>query len=201
MNGGSSLETKNAPLSETLASYLVFFRAALLRQRQMGAIFPSQRFLISKMIAPVPADYEGEVIELGAGSGALTLHLARQCPRALIRACEINSSLARTTQKNLAAAGVGNRVEVIAERAELFLQNLPARPDFIISGIPLANLAKQQAAALVRQIHHSLAPGGLYIQFQHSLIDRKRIRDRFRTLRTLPAFLNFPPAFVYYARK
>jgi hypothetical protein len=33
------------------------------------------------------------------------------------------------------------------------------------------------------------------------LLDRKKIRIRFPNLRTVPEFLNFPPAFVYYARK
>ena len=41
----------------------------------------------------------------------------------------------------------------------------------------------------------------MYIQFQHSLLDRKRIRARFPNTRTAPAFLNFPPAVVYYAQR
>jgi phospholipid N-methyltransferase len=167
----------------------------------MGAILPSQRFLISKMIAPVPADYEGEVVELGAGSGALTLRLARRCPAAAIRACEINASLASTTRRTLDQAGLADRVKVAAQSAQTLLEGLPFRPDFIISGIPLGNLERRTTLALIRQIHQRLAPGGLYIQFQHSLIDRQNIRSQFRSLRTLPAFLNLPPAFVYYARK
>jgi phospholipid N-methyltransferase len=41
----------------------------------------------------------------------------------------------------------------------------------------------------------------MYIQFQHSLLDRKKIRTSFSNLRTVPAFLNFPPAVVYYAHR
>ena len=41
----------------------------------------------------------------------------------------------------------------------------------------------------------------MYIQFQHSLLDRKKIRTRFSNLCTNPVFLNFPPAVVYYARR
>lgn len=36
---------------------------------------------------------------------------------------------------------------------------------------------------------------------KYSLLDRRKIRPKFPKLRTAPAFLNFPPAFVYYARK
>jgi phospholipid N-methyltransferase len=75
------------------------------------------------------------------------------------------------------------------------------KPDFIISGIPLGNLGREKAFALIHTIHQALGEGGMYIQFQHSLLDRKKIRSRFSSLRTVPAFLNFPPAVVYYARR
>jgi len=101
-----------------------------------------QRFLVNRMIAPVPQDYRGRVIELGAGSGALTLRLAARCPQARILVCEINRSLAQVNRSNLAAAGVDSgRVEVVADSAETVLAQLcrkaSDKPDFIISGIPL----------------------------------------------------------------
>jgi phospholipid N-methyltransferase len=55
--------------------------------------------------------------------------------------------------------------------------------------------------AIIDAVNRALVPGGMYIQFQYSLLDRKRIRTRFQSLRTVPALLNFPPAVVYYAQK
>jgi phospholipid N-methyltransferase len=57
-----------------------------------------------------------------------------------------------------------------------------------------------RACALLDTIHQNLAEDGMYIQFQHSLLDRKHIRARFAKTRTVPVFLNFPPAVVYYAQ-
>jgi len=74
-------------------------------------------------------------------------------------------------------------------------------PDFILSGIPLGNLPKQAALALIDSINQTLARGGLYIQFQYSLLDRKKVKNTFSHLRTVPVPLNIPPAFVYYAEK
>jgi phospholipid N-methyltransferase len=54
---------------------------------------------------------------------------------------------------------------------------------------------------LVGAISRALAPGGMYIQFQYSLIDRKKIKANFSRLTTVPVLLNFPPAVVYYAQK
>jgi phosphatidylethanolamine/phosphatidyl-N-methylethanolamine N-methyltransferase len=170
---------------------------------QTGGIVPSQRFLIAKMIAPVPATYRGRVIELGAGNGALTLGLASRCPEARILACEINPTLARDHEYSLARAGLNGRVELYTGSAADLLLELGQnqKPDFVISGIPLGNLGREKALALIDTIRETLSEGGLYIQFQHSLLDRKRISTRFPNLRTVPVFLNFPPAVVYYARR
>ena len=157
------------------------------------------------MVAPVPRGFTGQIIELGPGSGPVTLRLAARCPKARILACEVNPTLARICRENLAAAGLHQRVEVEVDFAERVLSRFADKgarqPDFIISGIPLGNLSRQDTVTLVDRIKRALAPGGMYIQFQYSLIDRKTIRASFSQLRTVPAFLNFPPAFVYYARK
>jgi phospholipid N-methyltransferase len=192
-------------MSNAVASYLHFMCAALVKFRQTGAIVPSQRFLIGKMIAPVPETYSGRIIELGAGNGALTLRLAARCPRARILACEINPALARNTRHNLNLAGINGRVEVISDSAEHLLSEMGRRgmekADYILSGIPLGNLPGERALALIDAISRALGRKGMYIQFQYSLIDRNRIRACFKSLRTLPVLLNIPPAVVYYAQK
>ena len=191
-------------MSNAIASYLHFICAGLVKFKQTGAIVPSQRFLISKMIAPVPEDYDGQIIELGAGNGALTLRLAARCPQARIIACEINPALAQSTRHNLNLAGVNGRVKVISDAAEHLLSEWARRgmekADYVVSGIPLGNLRREQTLALIDKISRSLKPGGLYVQFQYSLLDRKKIQRRFSSLRTVPVALNFPPAVVYYAR-
>jgi phospholipid N-methyltransferase len=192
-------------MSNTLSTYLNFFRAGLLKHGQTGGIIPSQRFLIGRMIAPVPKTYQGTIIELGAGAGALTLRLAARCPNARILACEINPILARDNRSNLTAAGLNGRVEVLADSAEHVLREIgrggTAKSDYVISGIPLGNLGGDKACALLDTIHQTLRDGGIYIQFQHSLLDRRKIQARFPNTTSTFVTLNFPPAFVYYAQK
>jgi phospholipid N-methyltransferase len=192
-------------MSNAVESYLHFMCAALVKFRQTGAIVPSQRFLIAKMIAPVPETYSGQIIELGAGNGALTLRLAARCPEARILACEINPALARNTRHNLDRAGINGRVEVISDSAEHLLSEMDRRgmekADYVLSGIPLGNLPGERALALIEAISRVVRRGGMYIQFQYSLMDRKRVRSRFSVVRTSPVLLNIPPAVVYYAQK
>jgi phospholipid N-methyltransferase len=192
-------------MSQLFASYWRFFSTALANQGQIGAVVPSQRFLIDRMLAPIPRSYHGQILELGPGTGALTLRLAARCPQARVLACEINSSMARHIRWTLASARLSSRVEVVLDSAEQLLARITRHsvklPDFIISGIPLGNLRREQVLALVGAISNALAPGGMYIQFQYSLIDRKKIKANFSKLTTVPVLLNFPPAVVYYAQK
>ena|ERR1043166_1625595 len=192
-------------MSKTLGSYWRFLLAGLINQAQTGAVVPSQRFLISKMIAPVPPAYPGQILELGAGTGALTFRLAARCPQARILACEINPVLARDIESRLVTSKLYTRVQVISDSAEHLMASLRRkggrRPDFIISGIPLAHLDRDAVFALVDSVHETLADGGMYIQYQHSTIDRKKIKMTFSKLWTVPVLLNFPPAVIYYALK
>lgn len=179
--------------------------AGLSKGSQTGAIIPSQRVLIDKMISPIPVWYEGQVVELGAGNGALTVRLAETRPNVRILACEINPHLAKDLRKNLDKAGINGRAQVVSDSAEELLSEMSRtrqpKPDYIISGIPLCNVRREQTVALIQQIKSALSPKGMYIQFQHSLVDRRKIQERFPQLRTVPVLLNFPPAFVYYATK
>lgn len=127
--------------ANSVAGYLHFLWAGLAKHGQTGGIVPSQRFLIARMLAPVPATYRGRVIELGAGNGALTLRLAARCPAARILACEINSTLARDVRGKISAAGLSSRVEVFGASAVNLLSELgeAEKPDFIISGIAPEN--------------------------------------------------------------
>jgi phospholipid N-methyltransferase len=192
-------------MQNAVANYLHFMCAALVKLRQTGAIVPSQRFLINKMIAPVPENYSGQIIELGAGNGALTLRLAARCPEARILACEINPALARVNRRNLDMAGINGRVQVIPDAAEHLLSQRSRRgmdkADFVLSGIPLSNLTGERTQTLIEAVRGALGPSGMYVQFQYSLMDRKRIRRCFPNLRTVPVLLNIPPAVVYYAQQ
>lgn len=121
-------------MTNTFTSYLNFLWAGLRKQGQTGGIVPSQRFLIAKMMAPIPVTYRGQILELGAGTGDLTLRLAARCPGARILACEINPALARDLRTHLTRAGQNGRVEVVSASAEHLLSEMGQsgmeKPDF-----------------------------------------------------------------------
>ncbi|HTL57026.1 MAG TPA: methyltransferase [Candidatus Limnocylindrales bacterium] len=190
------------PLS---AGYLHFFWAGIARHLKTGSIFPSQRFLVEKMIKPIPTDYAGRVVELGSGNGTLTVRLATKCPKAQVVACEIDPVLAEDTRKNLFRAGINGQVRVRAQPAQDVLRNLVAsseeKPGYIISGLPIGNLRRTAVLELLQTARTVLSDHGMFIQVQHFLWDRKYLRMVFGQVRTAPVLLNVLPAFVYYAAK
>ena len=192
-------------MSRALAGYAHFFWAGVAKQNQTGAFLPSQRFLIEKMLAPIPPGYCGQILELGAGTGALTVRLAKKCPEARILACEINPTLAADSRYSLVQAGLTGRARIVSDSAEELLAEMARKgsekPDFIVSGLPLGNFCRERTTALLDAIGGAIRKGGMYIQFQYSLLDRRRIKARFSSLRTVPVLVNLPPAVVYYARK
>ena len=120
-------------MTNSLTTYLNFLWAGLVKHGQTGGIVPSQRFLIARMIAPVPEAHRGQIIELGAGTGALTLRLAARCPGARILACEINPALARDSRDNVTRAGCNGRVEVVSASAEHLLSEMGRRGKCMVS--------------------------------------------------------------------
>jgi phospholipid N-methyltransferase len=189
--------------SASLAGYLHFFWAGVFKHSQTGSFFPSQKALVEAMIAPVPSGYNGLVLELGAGTGSLTVRLAERCPRAKIMACELNPILAEDTRRNLDRAGVNGQVQVRARSAQEVLAELKTRggdqPGYVISALPLGNLPKNAVIEILQKISLALPENGVFVQAQHFLVNLKDVRSAFRSVRTVPILRNFPPLFVYYA--
>ena len=191
--------------SNGLAGYLHFFWAGLVRHSQTGSFLPSQRFLIDAMIAPVPRHFMGDIVELGTGTAPLTLRLTAKCPKARLHCCEINPVLAHDARQNLAAAGVNGNVHVHTMSAQELLSEIDkralAKPEFVISGLPLGNLGKKTVLEVLRASRDALASNGVFVQIQHFLVDWKNVQSVFREVRIVPVLRNLPPVFVYYARK
>ena len=157
------------------------------------------------MIAPVPRNYLGDIVELGTGTAPLTLRLTAKCPKARLHCCEINPVLAQDARQNLTAAGVNGNVHVHTMSAQELLAQIDKRavekPGFVISGLPLGNLGKKTVLEVLQASHDALAPNGVFVQAQHFLVDRKNVQSVFREVRIMPVLRNVPPVFIYYARK
>lgn len=175
-----------------------FLRAAWQNIRQTGSVMESSPVLTARMTDIIQFQKPLSIVELGAGTGVMTRHiLGRMCPASTLASFEINPELYRMLQSVKDQRASHHNADVL--RLPAYIPDESA--DYILSGIPLANLDARTKSQLLERCHRALKPGGFFIQFQYSLKDKAFIRQRFSAVRCGFTLLNVPPAFIYYAQK
>ena len=182
-------------------STLTFIVQSVCKPRKTGSVVPSSRFLVKKMVAPIDFDNAKILVECGAGNGCITKELLRRMrPDARLLSFELNVKLydlvariedPRFTPIHADAATMGQQLKTY---------NLP-RPDYIVSGLPLASMPHKARVSVLEEIATVLKPGGAFIQFQYSLYSYKHLRGMFEDVDRYFTLLNIPPAVVYVCYK
>jgi release factor glutamine methyltransferase len=115
---------------------------------------PDTETLIDAVLARLP-DRQAEisVLDLGTGSGAIALALARELPRARLTASDISTAALAVARKNAEALGLAERVRFLA--GDGFAPVAGERFDAIVSNPPY--LAEAEAAGLAPELRHEPA--------------------------------------------
>lgn len=172
-----------------------FLRKWLERPREVGSITPSSPQLARAMAEWVPWEQIRTLVELGAGTGAVTAELLERLPAgsrllAFERMPEFRELLRERYPQ----------LEVYAE-ARLLSQVLREggglKADAVVSGIPFALLTAEQRGVLLDEIEGALAPGGCLIAFQYTPMLWPLLRSRFASVDVRLVAANLPPALIY----
>ena len=156
--------------------------------RQTGAIAPSSRHLARALADCAFQDDPGVVVEIGAGTGAVTRELAARARRhgAHFVAVELEEKMARRVP--------GGRI-VQAHAAWLPVR----KADVVVSGIPFASLRRTEAKAILAEAAR-VAPQ--LVLFQYSTRRFDLIGEHFARVRPAARVRwNLPPAHVLDARR
>ena len=176
-------------------------RRMMAEPRRIGMIAPSSRALYKRMakeVLPADIEKEGLVVELGPGTGVGTQVLLERgvSPERLL-CVELDPELHKYMTKKFPQVRtiLGNA----ANLAQILGEN-SGKITAIVSSIPLTNLSKEQATAIVSACHTVLKPQGRMTQVTY----------RMRPTLTVPGFersyggfilFNLPPAFVWTLTK
>jgi release factor glutamine methyltransferase len=112
---------------------------------------PETETLVEAVLAELP-DVEAElsVFDLGTGSGALALALAKERPKLRVLAGDVSAAAIGVAERNAAALGLADRVRFV--QGDGFTPALGQRFDAIVSNPPY--LAEAEAAALAPELAH-----------------------------------------------
>lgn len=177
------------------------FEHFLKKGNKIGSITPSSKFLVRKMLDPIDFSRDLTIIELGVGTGNITKSILEEMSRgSKLLAFEINTELC----DQFRAEVQDERLLLINDSAEHLARYLHEagheKADYIICSLPLAIIEKAIEERIMDAAVDVLRPEGAFIYFQYSLASFKKIRNRFRDVKTDFTPYNIPPAFVFVCR-
>ncbi|NOU74352.1 phospholipid methyltransferase [Paenibacillus sp. LMG 31458] len=178
---------------------LLFLYKFISAPKQIGSVAPSSVFLAKKMLEPVQWNQVRSVAELGAGTGAITRHLAQVLhDDAKVLLFEKDQQL--RSQLSARFRDFACYADACSMQPALRREGIDGL-NCILSGLPFFNFPPALREQLMHQIETTLKPGGLFIAFQYSQQMRKQLSQRFEIEHVHFVPLNVPPAFVYVCRK
>jgi phospholipid N-methyltransferase len=150
-----------------LAERLLFVSKFLRNPRHVGALLPSSPALGRRVARHLPSDPATVIVELGAGTGALTRHVVERHPRpSRFLAVEIDPEFCQTLTRrwpslDVECGSAANLPAMLESRGWL-----PA--GHVFTGLPFASLPGDVTDDIICAVDASLAPGGTFTTFQYS---------------------------------
>jgi len=103
-------------------------------------------------------EYAQHILDLGAGSGLLTVLIHNRFPDARIHLIDFSAPMLENAKRRL-----GNASFATYEQADYVQAALPKDLDAIVSSLSIHHLDHADKRELFRKIHAALAPGGRFI--------------------------------------
>jgi phospholipid N-methyltransferase len=180
----------------------LFARHFLADPRSVGSAIPSSRRLVSRLIDGVDWNTAKVIVEYGPGTGCVTRAiLAAMAPDARLYAFDINADFIAHLQRTLPDP----RLILVAASAETVAARLAAdgigHVDAAISSLPLTIMPPRVRCRILKATHRVLAPGAPLSFYQYSTRQIRQLRRHFGALAMSFEPRNWPPAFVFTARK
>jgi len=182
--------------SSAAARAWVFFRRWLANPLQMGSIVPSSAALGSRVAAAVQSGPPGMVLELGAGTGAITAAmLAGGVAAERLIVVEIVPEMAEVLRRTY--PGVTVLCGDAWSLPQLMGLQASGRIGSVVCGIPMVLLALERQQALIDAIE-AVAPGRGFLHYSYCItspLSAHKLGLQGKREAWTPA--NFPPASVW----
>jgi phosphatidylethanolamine/phosphatidyl-N-methylethanolamine N-methyltransferase len=205
----SLVETPARSPNSSPAEYWHFISAFLRRPFTMGAVAPSSPALARAMVPPNDLKSAQIVVELGAGTGAITHEIRQRIALGTeLAVFELHPDAAECLRQKFPGIHV---IHDTAENLRPHLDRLGHRyADCIISGLPWSMMSDQLQNRILDAVLDTLHPAGVFsaMVYLHSKglpssnKFKRKLEARFgRITASRVVWGNLPPAFVYYCEE
>ncbi len=175
-----------------LSSALALWRELLRHPASVGAVLPSSPWLAQAIAAAVPLDSQALIVEIGAGTGAVTQALlARGIAPSRLIVVERSAKLCKLLRRRFPYLTV-----VQGDAAELIRWVGPQDAVCaIVSSLPLRSLPDATVTAIAAQMHELLATDGMLVQFTYGWLGASPLQTLgFERYKASWEWRNIPPA-------
>lgn len=181
---------------------LLFVRNFLANPRGIGSMVPSSRRLTRRLLAGVDWSAARIIVEYGPGTGVVTRAiLAQMAPDARLFAFEINDDFVAFLHRTI----TDPRLTIIAASAESVATVLCAKGidhcDAAISSLPFSIMPPRVRLRILSATAKMLVPGAALVGYQYSTRWLRELRRSFGDVEVRFEPRNWPPAFVFTARR
>lgn len=177
-----------------------FFAAARGDFRRVAALLPSSPAASRSVAARLPAGTR-RVVELGPGTGAVTVELLRRMPDdGELVAVEAQASFSPILQ-SLKDARLELHIGDVREVLPKLSSSNGDGVDAVVSGIPFSFMAPEIRESLLVTVRGLLRRGGHFVVYQTSPALVPALKRHFGDVRWRFEPRNFPPYFVMVARR
>jgi phosphatidylethanolamine/phosphatidyl-N-methylethanolamine N-methyltransferase len=182
---------------EAVTSFVTFGAELLSNPRPIGSAVPSSPFLARRMASYLPRAPRGYVVELGAGTGAITSALLKRgIPAEQIVCVERSETMVRLLKRRfpLVKIALGDAGDLRA-LLRAFLAREDLQVSHVVSSLPLRSLPEIVVKSIISEIYAILPKDGKLVQYTYHLGKVPHTcLSGFKRIRTTVVWANVPPA-------
>jgi phosphatidylethanolamine/phosphatidyl-N-methylethanolamine N-methyltransferase len=183
---------------------VLFWQQALENPKQVCSLFPSSPFVGRAMTKALGSRIESRIIELGAGTGAVTRQLIRNgVDPAKLTLIEIDAQLGGHLRRQFPDADVV--IGSAQDLSKLWQERNGGSVGAVVSTLPMRLFSKKMIYLVMKNSLQVLEEGGMFVQFtyrQNSPVPSRVVRAlRLKAWRYTRVWLNLPPAAIWVYEK
>jgi len=193
------------PIAISLKESYGFLREVLRHPRAIGAIAQTSHRLAEALVQAADVARSSDIIELGAGAGAITRWILSVKP-AQARVLAVERSPEYTSLLRERFPGLRVACGCVSQLGELAAAHDFPAADTVISALPWTNFSEAMQRDILSSVADLLVPGGVFTTIACAGLHvtargrnfRHLLERRFPTVEASPViWRNLPPAFLY----